>query len=256
MRSESPAAGHSRQRLDFPNGKRFAFTILDDTDDATLENVAPVYALLRELGMRTTKTAWPLDCPEGSRLFFAAETLQNAAYLEFTRELIRDGFEFASHGATMESSKRERTIAGLQFVATELGVSPRLHCNHGQNAENLYWGAERYRSLAIRVPMMLIDRLRGRRKYEGHREGSPYFWGDIALKQFKYVRNFAFATINTARFEPVGPYRLRSTPFVNYWFNSSDAPDAAAFRRLVTKHSIDQLEQEGGVCILSTHLGK
>ena len=29
--------------MKFPNGRRFAFSILDDTDDATLEGVAPVY---------------------------------------------------------------------------------------------------------------------------------------------------------------------------------------------------------------------
>ena len=42
--------------FEFPNGKRFAFTILDDTDVATLANVRPIYRLLEEVGMRTTKT--------------------------------------------------------------------------------------------------------------------------------------------------------------------------------------------------------
>ena len=40
-----------------PTGKRFAFSILDDTDDSTLENVEPLYAILRDHGFRTTKTA-------------------------------------------------------------------------------------------------------------------------------------------------------------------------------------------------------
>lgn len=53
----------------FPEQKRFAFSILDDTDDATVENVKPVYDTLMEYGFRTTKTAWPLDCPEGSAIF-------------------------------------------------------------------------------------------------------------------------------------------------------------------------------------------
>jgi len=35
--------------LEFPYGKRFAFTVLDDTDVATVQNVAPVYALLERL---------------------------------------------------------------------------------------------------------------------------------------------------------------------------------------------------------------
>ena len=94
----------------FPAGKRFSFSVLDDTDDSTLENVRPIYAMLREYGFRTTKTAWPLDCPEGSRNFFAAQTLQDKEYLRFVHELVDEGFELAFHGATMESSPRERTL--------------------------------------------------------------------------------------------------------------------------------------------------
>ena len=101
-------------KIRFPEGKRFAFTILDDTDDATLENVRPVYDRLQELGFRTTKTAWPMDCPEGSREYFAADTLQRADYLEYVQSLVAAGFELASHGATMETNLRERTAAGFE----------------------------------------------------------------------------------------------------------------------------------------------
>ena len=48
----------------FPGGKRFAFTIMDDTDDATVQNVGPVYEALYSLGMGATKTVWPMPCPE------------------------------------------------------------------------------------------------------------------------------------------------------------------------------------------------
>ena len=41
--------------FEFPHGKRFAFTIVDDTDVATVANVKPLYDLLHELGFRTTK---------------------------------------------------------------------------------------------------------------------------------------------------------------------------------------------------------
>ena len=61
--------------MEFPNQRRFAFSILDDTDDSTLENVRPVYDRLRHHGVLATKTVWPLSCPEGSRIFFAADTL-------------------------------------------------------------------------------------------------------------------------------------------------------------------------------------
>lgn len=43
---------HADVGLPFPDGKRFVFTIIDDTDVATLSNVKPVYDLLHECGLR------------------------------------------------------------------------------------------------------------------------------------------------------------------------------------------------------------
>jgi hypothetical protein len=250
------AQASARRGRVFPGGHRFAFTILDDTDDATTENARPIYDLLHELGFRTTKTAWPLGCPEGSRLFFAAETLEDLEYLAFVRELVEWGFEVGFHGATMESSTRERTVRGLEAVRELLGVRPRVHCNHGQNRENLYWGGNRYRSLPLRPLLRTLHGALRRERYEGEDPASPYFWGDLARAEFDYVRSFAFQHLNTADVAPAGPYRLRSTPWVNAWFVTSDAPDAAAFNRLVTRRSIDALHAAGGYCIMSTHLGK
>lgn len=240
----------------FPGNAEFVFTILDDTDDATVENVRPVYDLLTELGFRTTKTVWPLDCPEGSRLYFAGQTLADGDYLAFVRDLLDRGFEAAYHGATMESSTRERTENGLRAFSDLLGVQPTIYCNHGQNLENIYWGSNRYQAPVIHIPVAAVERLMGKPRYSGHVPGSPYFWGDLCQKQFRFVRNFAFATLNNGSIPPCGPYRLNATPWVQHWFSTADAPDAADFKRLVNRESIDRLRAEGGVCILSTHLGK
>ncbi len=69
--------------LAFPGGARFAFTVIDDTDVATVANVGPLYRLLESLGMRTTKTVWPLACPEGSPDYQGSETLEDPGYLAF-----------------------------------------------------------------------------------------------------------------------------------------------------------------------------
>jgi hypothetical protein len=238
-----------------PPGKRFAFSVLDDTDDSTLENVGPVYALLRELGFRTTKTVWPMDCPEGSRHFFAAETLQDKAYLGFVHELADAGFEVAFHGATMESSRRERTLEALEFIRSEFGRYPRLSCNHGQNRENLYWGSRRFRSAPVRLMARALGRADGD-AYEGDREGSPFFWGDVCRDRIHYVRNFTFDRLNMLEVDRAMPYHVASAPYVRYWFSTADAPDADAFNRLLTPPRIDRLETDGGVCIVSTHFGK
>ncbi|MGI6449930.1 MAG: hypothetical protein ACOX3R_06475 [Desulfitobacteriia bacterium] len=42
--------------IQWPDGKRFAFTIIDDNDNATVQNNKPIYDLLLALGMKTTKT--------------------------------------------------------------------------------------------------------------------------------------------------------------------------------------------------------
>jgi len=242
-------------KIRFPEGKRFAFTILDDTDDATLENVRPVYDRLQELGFRTTKTAWPMDCPEGSQEYFAADTLQRADYLEYVRSLIAAGFELASHGATMEPSLRGRTIAGLEFFQREFGFLPRLHANHGQNSENIYWGFERFQSPPIRALVALLRRYpRGR--FTGEREESPYYWGDLCREHFDYVRSFTFSGLDMRKHNPEMPYRLKSTPKVAHWFSTTDASNAAIFNKRVHSVSLERLERAGGVCIVSTHLGK
>ena len=62
----------------FPDGKRFAFTIFDDTDVGTLESLRPIYDLLAQLGLRTTKTVWPLDYL-GSSAFAGSVTLEDKA---------------------------------------------------------------------------------------------------------------------------------------------------------------------------------
>lgn len=240
-------------RMKFPGDARFAFTILDDTDDSTLENVKPVYDALREYGFRTTKTAWPFETPGGSRLFFAADTLERPAYLDFVHELVEAGFELASHGASMEPSKREVTIRSLEFYEREFGFCPRLHANHAQNRENLYWGPQRFHTPGLQQ----IARLMATGyPYDGEDRTSEYFWGDVALERFRYMRNFTFRGLNMLRANPQMPYRLAATPFVSAWFSTTDAPNADVFADRVTKPALDRLEEEGGVCIVSTHLGK
>jgi hypothetical protein len=55
---------------------------------------------------------------------------------------------------------------------------------------------------------------------------------------------------------PEMPYRLAETRYANYWFSTADAPNVHAFNRLFSREEIDKLEEDRGVCIVSTHLGK
>ncbi|CAN5823006.1 hypothetical protein BH23GEM7_BH23GEM7_03990 [soil metagenome] len=241
--------------LTFPQGKRFAFSIIDDTDVATVENVRPIYRLLEEMGMRTTKTVWPVGCPEGSRDFSSSQTLEDPEYRDFVLDLQRRGFEITWHGGTMESSTRERTVEALERFRATFGSYPRVHANHSYNRENLYWGAERIDQPLLRV---LYRRMNGRPAdhYQGHLQGSPYWWGDLCLQHFAYVRNLTFQEINLSRINPSMPYADPARPCARWWFSASDAEDREEFDALLSTENQERLEREGGVCIVATHLGK
>jgi hypothetical protein len=240
--------------LTFPEGKRFAFTIMDDTDVATLENVGPMYRLLDQLGFRTTKTVWPVGCPEGSPDFGTSATLEDAAYLDFVRDVERRGFEIAYHGATMESSVRERTLRAFERYRALFGGPPVVFANHACNRENLYWGVQRLDSRLLRA---LYARVTGRTDpfSQGHVPGSAWWWGDLA-GEMTYVRNLTFDEINLARINPSMPYHDPRRPLVKWWFSASDAENVEEFNELIAPAAQDRLEQEGGVCIVATHLGK
>lgn len=255
MHSDHIGATAAGNRLPFPNGARFAFTILDDTDVATVANVSPIYDLLHTLGFRTTKTVWPVSCPEGSRNFAGSETLEDEEYLRFVLDLQRRGFEITWHGATMESSVRARTLDALERYRDAFSEYPRIHVNHADNRENIYWGADR---LDSRILRWVFGRFAGRPAgyFSGQSPDSPYGWPDECAKHFLYCRNLTTNDINTARFNPSMPYRDVERPLVSWWFSASDAESVEEFNSLVHPSNQDRLEREGGFCIVATHLGK
>lgn len=237
----------------FPDGKAFAFTVVDDTDVSTVANVKPVYDLLFELGMRTTKTVWPLSCPEGSPNYEGSETLEDPAYERFVHQLAEQGFEITWHGPTMESSDRKRVEAGLEAFRDSLGYYPRIHINHGYNRDNVFWGHRRVDQPLLRAALRAAS---DGRVYEGHKEDSPHWWGDLLRERFDYVRNLTFDEINLANINPTMPYRDRARDLGPLWFSSSDAEDVFAFNRLLAEANQARLESEGGICIVATHFGK
>ena len=84
---------------------------------------------------------------------------------------------------------------------------------------------------------------------------SPEFWGDWALEQVRYVRNFTFDQVNTLRECPQMPYHDTSKPFVNFWFAATNASTPRYFRQNFSREKIDALVGEGGLCIAYVHFG-
>ena len=123
--------------IEFPNGKRFAFSIIDDTDMTTLERVKPLYAILEKYGLRTTKTVWVFESNDESHSTNKGDSLNNPEYRKFVVDLQSKGFEIALHGVRGGSSRRDETLRGLDEFNKELGRYPRMHVNHSINLENL-----------------------------------------------------------------------------------------------------------------------
>lgn len=230
----------------WPDGKKFAFTVVDDTDNSFVDNVKPVYELLYEAGLRTTKTVWVYP-PRDS---FTGYSLHDPDYLDFVRTLVRRGFEIASHGVGSGRFERKEILEGYAQYKSLLGESPKMHINHASNPDNLYWGWKRHP-----WPFSFIHKMRKRdRRSTGESPSSPLFWGDYAKGHIKYFRNYTFNGINTLSYDPMMPYRVkRKERFSNYWFSSSDGHTVEEFRALLSRQNIDQLVREGGLCIVYTH---
>jgi len=240
--------------MPFPQGRAFAFTIVDDTDNSTVQSVAPVYDLLERLGMRTTKTVWVYP----SRDSYTGGSIADPAYREWVRGLHSRGFEIALHGVGSGRFSREEILRGLEIFRETFGDYPKIHVNHADNPDNLYW-SPRDRLVwpfgAAYLAVSLLRQLaRGRRRsYSGERPASAHFWGDAARQHVKYIRNLTFGGINTLACDPRMPYRLPALGYANYWFSSSDGHTVEEFSELLAPENVSRLEQERGACIAYTH---
>ncbi len=234
----------------WPDGKDFAFTFFDDTERATVENNRAIYGMLRDLGMRTTKSVWPFAGPGEPDI--PGPTCDEPEYLELCLQLQREGFEIALHNVTYHTSDTAATRRGFDLFRELFGHDPKSLANHSTNREGLYWGPARLTSWR----RSLYSLLQRGQHFTGHVPGDPLFWGDLCKERVRYVRNFSFTDLNTLACLPQMPYHDPSRPWVNQWFAASDGRSIVPFNRHVTRKTVDKLIAERGCCILYTHFGK
>ena len=120
----------------FPFGKRFAVTMIDDTDLATHAEIEPVYACLDRSGIRITKTVWPLPAVApsgpGTTVDRVTDTLANQEYTRFCQRLQSQGFEIAMHTASGGNDTRDRTIQAYDLFERVFGHPPKTNIMHGR----------------------------------------------------------------------------------------------------------------------------
>ncbi len=241
----------SEQRIVWPAGKDFAFTVYDDTDEATLSNVRPVYDLLAEQGILTTKSVWPLRNGDNDPTSVGMDC-EDPEYLQWILGLQASGFEIGLHTVASGGSRRDRTIAGIERFRSLFGTEPITYTTHLTNPEGIYFGPARLSGFRRALYELYARKHHGMR-FRGHIEGDDYFWGDICKSYVKHVRNFVFADINTLRACPEMPYHDPARPYVNYWFASSEGKDVTSFDSTISEANQDRLAAEGGACIMYTH---
>jgi len=127
----------------WPDGKLFAFTIVDDTDNATVANTKPFYDFLGSLGIRITKTVWPLRSDPADPAY--AQSLEDNEYLEFVLSLQEAGFEIGYHGPRAGSNERSVIHESLALFREKLGHDPVTYAHHSDSKSNIYWGSKRTR---------------------------------------------------------------------------------------------------------------
>jgi hypothetical protein len=242
-------------KIEWPDGKDFAFTIFDDPDLDTVENVAAIYSFLGDLGLRTTKAVWPIRGNDTPKV--GGVTCEDEQYLKWMLDLKEQGFEIALHNVTYHTSTREETVRGIDTFCRLFGHYPHSMANHSGCLESIYWGSARL-SRGQRVIYNLLHlRLNGdSAEFQGHIETSPLFWGDLCRAKIQYVRNFVLGDINTLKACPAMPYHDPARPYVNFWFAASEGARIESFNAIMSEDNQDRLVKEGGACIMYTHLAK
>lgn len=239
-------------KIAWPDGKQFAFTVFDDPDSQTESESRLIYKFLADLGFRTTKGVWPL-APRRARNSPGDTCEGNFSYLSHCLQLQSAGFEMGYHCASPQDSTRGEVIESLDRFKEYFGHDPATMANH-YNQDAMYWGPARLTGVQ-RLAYQVMTHGSTRNRFFGHVEGHPSFWGDICRERIRYCRNLVFAGINTLRCCPQMPYHDAERPYVQAWYSSVEGNQLPAFLKAMSEANQDRLLNESGAAILYTHFG-
>lgn len=227
------------------------FTVTDDTDAATFEQVRAVYDFLLATKFHVTKTVWAFppveECgiPATPDSTLRGVTLDDPRYREYCEMLSGNGFEICLHGASAGNNPREQTRRALELLEGRLGGSDTFVC-HAKNADNIYW-EHKVTSLGF---FRWLLRLYSKHSCFGEDPGSPYFWGDICHRRLNQIRLYRTRCVNTLKRNPSMPYFSPDKPLVNGWFSATKRPIAEC----ATPDQIHGLVAENGLTVLYQYM--
>lgn len=237
--------------IKWPHGKKAAFSIIDDTDDAVFPDIQQTYSHLIAAGLRTTKTVWVY--PVRDTQYFRGHCLQESVgYRSFIKQLQFLGFEIGLHSVGSGNFTRPEIVRGLEYFRETLGNYPRLHVNHSYNKDSIYGGDKRF-SFPFNFAVRLLHR--NYHGFEGEISSSPHFWGDLHKKHIKYSRSYEVDRFNLMELSPF-PYKdAKYVDCCNGFYPAVFCPNPDLFAKLVTETRVKKLVSDGGCSIVYTHLG-
>ena len=180
------------KKIIWPDNKKFAFTIFDDTDRSNLKDSKIIYQYLEELGFKTTRSVWMLKSNDNSEE--KGVTCEDNFYLDWLLEIKNKGYEIGYHNATSNSSKRQNTKEALDRFVKIFGEMPTVMANHSENKENIYWDPDRL-SDSRKIIYNILTFFKKNKYYEGHKKFSSYFWDNCLWSSWwRSIPNFRITT--------------------------------------------------------------
>ena len=235
----------------WPNGKKAAFAIIDDTDDAKMPGISEVYDLLMKYQIPTTKTVWVYPVKD-TQLFSGCSLTGDSDYLAFVRELIENGYEIGLHNVGSGEFRREEILSGLEEFNNLLGFYPKLHVNHSYNPDNIYGGDKRFSFPFNYLVKLLYPGYTG---FSGEVKSSEYFWGDAHKRHIEFSRSYELDDLNILRHCHF-PYRDKSyAEYCNLLYPSVFCPNQDMFNYRITEKNLQRLISQNGCSIVYTHFG-
>lgn len=239
--------------LRWPSPFRWAYAMTDDTDKSTTQSTRVVYEYCLQRGIKPTRLLWTHEPTEKCGVVNPEEpisgaSLEDTEYQDYCRDLQARGVTFGLHGASAGNSTRERTLDGIERFEHVFGTKPDLFIAHMRNAENIYWGASRYRNPVLRaVAKSLIIPA----SYHGDDETSPYYWADVCSQQIRYIRLYRTRSLDVLSKNPSMPFHDPRFPAVRYWYSAS-GQNLELLGRLTTER-LNRVALRDGLILHYTH---
>jgi peptidoglycan/xylan/chitin deacetylase (PgdA/CDA1 family) len=246
----------------FPDGRRFAFTIVHDADSGYSRRLQPLFEVFDELELKITATVfmfWANWAENGDIWrewneqgqdnggFFApkAVPLTDEKEREFYLRLAAGGHEIGMHTPSDTSDTRHETVRAFEYFKAIFGHYPKVYTEHA--------GSHNKEAQAN----------------EGSNQGSPYYNTDLLNHYGPWIwlddqwglpdrRHERFYDLLAANGSPFNASSVKRYGVAKTFLRTGrwKEGDGDGFLRWYSEDNIDLLEKHRGLALVYTHLNE